>query len=120
MKKLDLRDGFGKDHLSSALGVGTDSVGALWKQLKEYPENKRQLALETLAEELSGHYSPPSMYAKNDDPPSKEELTNKYRIHPSVIEALVSYYETNLEPVMQPSTEPPLQSLRPYSDPYSR
>ena len=119
MKKtesLDLGDAFGKDQLSSALGVGTDAVGALWKQLKEHPENSRQLALETLAKELSRHYPYLGMYSSIDDPPSRGHLASKYMISPRIVDPLVSYYRTHSEqgsllPIERPYL-PPIE--RPY------
>jgi len=98
MESLDLRDNFGRDHLASALGVGTDAVGALWKQLGAHPEKSRQLALETLASQLSGDYTSNGIYSGVDDSQIiLNHLARRYSISPRIVDPLVKYHRAKSE-----------------------
>ena len=98
MESLDLRDTFGRDKLASALGVGTDAVKSLWKKLEVHPENERQLALDTLASELSGDYPSSGIYTGICNPEIRlDQLAREHRISPKIVYPLVEYHRTKSE-----------------------
>ncbi len=88
--KLDLGGTWGEVHLASALGVGTDAVGGLWKKLRKlYPDSRIQ-RLESLAATLAGQ-------PNNDSVAVMEELSREYGISPMIIQPLIAYYATTHE-----------------------
>lgn len=91
-KILDLRDICGEDNLASYLGLGTNSIGGLWKKLANSPVLLREHELETLAQSVAemADYVKPT--AKDDG--WKEELARLYRISPRIIQPLIDYHNS--------------------------
>jgi len=116
MEKLDLGNTFGKDHLSSALGVGTDAIGSIWTKLIEHKEMFRQSVLDNLAMIVGEDYLSRRLDKVSDKRQSElEQLAREHGISYNIVEPLVSYYRVNLEPVMPPPLiEPSTPIARPY------
>ena len=94
-----LNDIGGEGNLASALGVGTDVVNGLWKQLKKSPEIYRQLSLEKLALEVAEDYGYLVENIFTDGFQMEvEQLAKRQGISSRLVKPLVLYSEDYLLP----------------------
>lgn len=97
-RKLDLRDICGEGNLASALGIGTNVVGGLWKRLKRLNEESRLSSLDLIAAEVAGRLS--YIGVTNGD----EQIARIYGFSPKLVKPLADYYGTRKEreSILQP------------------
>lgn len=89
-RNINLSDVGGEGNLASALGLGTNAVGGIWKQIKKADEPSRACSLDRLAADVAGRTE------KLSDIPTDvrvKQIARDYGISPDAVVPLTRYHE---------------------------
>lgn len=89
-EKINLSNVGGEGNLASALGLGTNAVGGLWKQLRRVDEPSRAHHLDRLAASLAEDLSKFGGAVPTDA--KVQQVARQYGISPDAVAPLLNYH----------------------------